>query len=172
MPAVATPLPLEINELLLDAVCESVPKALSMCGTKARCVGVSRMPAKQEGEVTGMIGVHGDVSGFIAVNASSRLALHLVEGLVGDKSAELTPQVIDGAGEVTNIIIGGVKAALAGSEWAFSQITVPSVIVGDGYQVAYASGNEVLDVTFECQNEDAIFVNDRTLHVTLSLLKL
>lgn len=172
MTAVATPLTLEINQLLFDAVCESVPKALMMCGVKAKCVGVSRVPAKQEGEITGLIGVHGSVSGFVAVNSSRRLALHMVEGLVGDKLEDLTPQVVDGAGEVTNIIVGGVKAALAGSDWTFSQITVPSVVVGDGYQVAYASGNEVLDVVFECENEDAIFANDRTLHVTLSLLKL
>lgn len=164
--------PIEFNRQLFDAVGTAVPNALAMCGCKAKCVGVTSMPSKQEGEITGLIGAHGKVSGFVAVNMSTRLALHAVGGLLGESHSDLNPQVVDGAGEVTNIIVGGVKSALSRDEWAFSQITVPSVIVGDGYQVAYASGLELLDVVFEVENPDAIVVGDRLLHVTLSLLKL
>lgn len=176
MPAAAAlvepPLPIDFNREVFDAIVGAAPKALAMCGVRAQCVGVSRMPSKQEGEITGMIGVHGAVSGFIAVNMSKRLALHAVEGLVGEPHPELTPEVVDGAGEVTNIVVGGIKSALSRGEWAFSNITVPSVIVGDGYQVAFARGIELLDVVFECENRRAIVVNDRLLHVTVSLLKL
>lgn len=168
----AAPLPIDFNRELFDAVVEAVPKAMAMCGVKATCVGVTRMPSKQDGEITGMIGAHGSVSGFIAVNMPQRLALHTVGGLLGEEHSELTPQVIDGTGEVTNIIVGGIKSALSRTQWAFSHMTVPSVIVGDGYQVAFANGIELIDVVFECQNEHAIVVNDRLMHVTLSLLKL
>jgi len=171
-PEPRTDLPIDFNRQLFDAVVESVPKALTMCGVRSRCVGVSRIPTKQEGDVTGLVGAHGKVSGFVAVNMSRGLALHTVAGLLGEGFAEITPQVIDGAGEVTNIIVGGVKSALSRSDWAFSHMTVPSVIVGHGYQVAFASGLELLDVAFECENEAAIMVGDRLLHVTLSLLKL
>ncbi|MEO0530805.1 MAG: chemotaxis protein CheX [Planctomycetota bacterium] len=169
-PAVA--LPIDFNRTLFDAVVSTVPKALAMCGVKATCVGVSRMPSKQEGEITGMIGIHGAASGFASLNMSRRLCLHTVDGLLGESNTDLTPEVIDGAGEVTNIVVGGIKSALSGGDWAFSQITVPSVIVGDGYHVAFAKGIELIDVVFECDNETAIMANDRLLHVTLSLLKL
>jgi len=112
------------------------------------------------------------VSGFIAVNMSKRLALHVTDGLLGERFPDLTPQVIDSAGEVTNIIVGGIKSSLSRGEWAFSNITVPSVIVGDGYQVAFATGLELLEVCFEVDNPEAIMASDRMLHVTLSLLKL
>lgn len=168
----AVTLPIDFNTQLFEAVTSAVPKAMAMCGVKATCVGVTRMPAKQGGEITGMIGAHGKVSGFVAVNMSTRLALHTVDSLLGEEHEELTPQVIDGVGEVTNIIVGGVKSALSGNEWAFSHMTVPSVIVGDGCQVAFAKGIELIDVSFECDNEQAIGTNDRMLHVTLSLLKL
>lgn len=164
--------PIDFNRHLFDAVGSAVPKALAMCGCKAKCVGVSSMPSRQEGEVTGLIGAHGKVSGFVAVNMSKRMALHAVDGLLGERYPDLTPQVIDGAGEVTNIIVGGIKSALGNTDWAFSQITVPSVVVGEGYQVAYAGGLELLDVQFEIENPDAITASDRLLHVTLSLLKL
>ena len=132
MPALAeSPLEtLDINQALLDAIVGAAQKGLMMSGMKAKCVGVSRVPGKQTGQVTGMIGVHGSVSGFFTVNMPEQLAFQAVEGLLGEKFDKLSPQVIDGAGEVTNIIAGGVKAALANSDWAFSHITVPSVIVG------------------------------------------
>lgn len=176
MPATLDPIDslsvIEFNRELFGAVIESTPKALLMCGAKGDCVGVSRRPSRQEGQITGMVGVHGTVSGFAAINMTNCLALHLVDGLLGESNERVSPQVIDGVGEVTNIIVGGVKSALSCSEWAFSHITVPSVIVGDGYQVAYASGIELLDVMFDIKNPNAITATDRLLHVTMSLLKL
>lgn len=169
---VGNPSPIDFNNELFEAIATAVPKAMTMCGVKATCVGVTRVPSKQSGAVTGMIGAHGAVSGFISVNMSQRLALHVVDGLLGESHKELTPQVVDGAGEVTNMIVGGVKSALSRGDWAFSHMTVPSVIVGDGYEVAFAKGIELIDVSFECDNADAVVTNDRLLHVTLSLLKL
>jgi hypothetical protein len=46
------------------------------------------------------------------------------------------------------------------------------VVVGDGYQVAFASGLELLDVVFEADCPGAIRVTDRLVHVSLSMLQL
>ncbi|MEQ8846839.1 chemotaxis protein CheX [Botrimarina sp.] len=163
---------IDFNRTLCAAVLESTPKALLMCGAKGTCVGVSRRPSRQESEITGLIGLHGQVSGFAALGMSASLALHLVDGLLGEPYDKINPQVVDGVGEVANILVGGVKSALSSTDWAFAQITVPSVIVGDGYHVAFARGIELLDVVFEVDNHNAIIATDRLLHVTLSLLKL
>ncbi|MGL4512483.1 MAG: chemotaxis protein CheX [Lacipirellulaceae bacterium] len=168
----APPFVLSINQTLLDAIVPACQKAFGMSNVRARCVGASSVPGRQSGVITGMIGVHGAVSGFITVNLSERLSLQVVEGLLGEQLTQLTPQVIDGVGELTNIVAGGIKSALSRTEWAFTQITVPSVIVGEGCQVAYASGLELLDVTFEAECPTAIQISDRLLHVTLSLLQL
>jgi chemotaxis protein CheX len=130
------------------------------------------VPAQEKGIVTGMIGIHGKVSGFVTANFSEQLAVRSVEGLIQEKFGRLSSQVVDGTGEITNIIVGGVKAQLAGSQWAFGQITVPSVIVGRGYQIAYAKGLEYMTATFEIDDEAAIMLDDRLLHVSLSLLRL
>jgi len=163
---------LNINPLLFTAIKDSVQNALDMCDTKIRCVGVSAMPTQESGIITGMIGVHGNVSGFICVNMAERFVIHAVEGLLQEKFGKLTSQVVDGAGEITNIIVGGVKSALANSEWGFSQITVPSVIVGKNFTIAYSRGLEYLTVTFEHDDADAILLEDRMMHVSMSLLAL
>lgn len=175
MPAIAEAMSvtdMSLNPVLLEAVTTSVNSALQMCEVSARCVGVSSVPAQDVGKITGMIGVHGKVSGFVTVNMSERFAIAAVEGLLQESFAELTSQVVDGMGEITNIIVGGIKGALSKTIWGFSQITVPSVIVGRGYSIAYARGLDFLNVTFEHNDPEAVLMEDRLVHVTISLLTL
>jgi len=162
----------EVNSVLLHAVVESVKSAMVMCDMKVHCVGVSRVPARDTGNITGMIGVYGKVSGFLTVNLAERFAICAVEGLLQEEYGKLTSQVIDGAGEITNIIAGGVKSMLAKTRWGFSQITVPSTIVGRDFSIAYTRGLEFLDVMFEHDDPEAFRLEDRMMHVSMSLLTL
>jgi chemotaxis protein CheX len=157
---------------LLKAVIAGVDSCLMMCDSTAKCVGVSSVPTRDPGTVTGMIGVHGDVSGFITVNMAERVARTTVGGLLQDQFDELTHQVIDGVGEMTNIIAGGIKKGLAGTPWGFSHVTVPSVIIGKSYQIAYAAGLEFVCAVFEQENEETLMLDDRLLQVTVSLIRL
>jgi chemotaxis protein CheX len=157
---------------LTKAVTISVTKGFQMCGIKSRLVGLSRVPSHDGGLVTGMIGVHGKVSGFVTLNLSETMAVIAVEGLIQDKFGKLTSQVVDGVGELTNIVVGGIKSQLAGSPWGFAQITVPSMIIGRGYNIAYARGLEFLAATFELEDDTCIMVADRLVTVSLSLLRL
>ncbi len=157
---------------LMNALTAATDSALNMCNVSARCVGVSAVPAHETGIITGMIGVHGKVSGFVTVNFSERFAIQAVGGLLHDQFDELTAQVVDGVGEITNVIGGGIKGSLAGTQWAYSNITVPSVIVGSGYRIAYAKGLEFLCAVFEHDDPEAVMLNDRLLQVCISLLRL
>jgi chemotaxis protein CheX len=157
---------------LLKSIMDAVQNALVMCDAQARCVGISSVPSRDPSPITGLIGVHGKVSGFLTVNMAEKSAIRLVEGLLGEKFNTLTSQVVDGAGEITNIIVGGIKSTLAGSTWAFSHITVPSVIIGRGYQIAYAKGLDFVCATFERTDPEAILLEDRLFHVSVSLLRL
>ena len=80
--------------------------------------------------------------------------------------------MVDATGEITNMVVGGIKSALANSKWAFLQITVPSVIVGRGYSIAYARGLEFLNVIFENDDREALLLEDRLIQVSISLLTL
>jgi chemotaxis protein CheX len=162
----------QADPLLLDAITGGVESGLAMCGIDARCVGVSTIPVQETGSVTGLIGVHGNVSGFITVNMAERVALAAVGGLLQEPCEKLSNQVVDGVGELTNIISGGIKKGLYGSPWLFSHITVPSVIIGQNYQIAYAKGLQYLSVAFEHQSDDALLLTDRLMQVAISLIRL
>ena len=143
-----------------------------MCGLTARCVGASSVPVREGGNITGLIGVHGKVSGFITLNMTDRIAVRAVNSLLQENYTELNAQVVDATGEITNMVVGGIKSALATTKWSFLQITVPSVIVGKGYSIAYARGLEFLNVIFENDDKDALLLEDRLIQVSVSLLTL
>lgn len=162
---------LGFDPVLVKALIEGVTSGLTMCGVQARCVGISRIPLREAGDVTGLIGVHGAASGFVAVNMAERVALKTVGGLLQDQFDALCPQVIDGVGEITNIITGGIKKGLAGSSWAFSHVTVPSVIVGRQYEITYIRGLEYLCVLFEHEMAETILLQDRIMTASVSLIR-
>lgn len=164
--------PLTTNATILKAVTDAVESCFAMCDIQSRCVGVATIPAHEPGAITGMIGVHGNVSGFITVNLAERVARVAVSGLLQETISGLTNQVVDGVGEITNIIGGGVKKGLVGTPWAFGQVTVPSVIVGQNYQIAFTRGLEYLNVTFEHIDQEAVLLGDRLIQVAVSLIRL
>ena len=163
---------LGVEATLLKTIMDSVHSCLTMCDTTAKCVGTSTVPMSDPGSVTGMIGIHGNVSGFITVNMAEKVAMAAVGGLLQDQFHQLEAQVIDGVGEMTNIISGGIKNGLSGTAWQFSHVTVPSVIVGRSYQIAYAKGLDFLSATFEHDNEEAFLLDDRLIKVAISMLRL
>jgi chemotaxis protein CheX len=163
---------LNADPVLLSSIMGAVESGLEMCGIKARCVGVSTIPVKETGLITGLIGVHGNVSGFITVNLADQVALAAVGGLLQDRCDKLTHEVVDGVGELTNIIAGGIKKRLYGNQWLFNHITVPSVIIGQNYQIAYAKGLHYLSVTFEHESSSSLMLADRLMQVAISLIKL
>lgn len=164
--------PICTEPVLTQAIVGAVNSAITMCAASAKCVGISSVPAGEPGRITGMIGVHGRVSGFITLNLSERMAIRLVGGLLQDEFGEVSSQVVDGAGEITNIVVGGIKSGLVGTPWSFSHMTVPSVIVGEGYQIAYARGLAFACVSFEHDDAEAVMLQDRIMKVSISLLKL
>lgn len=168
--AVGTTMP--VNHTLFNAANSAVQSAFTMCGLTARCVGASSVPVREGGNITGLIGVHGKVSGFVTVNLTERIAIRAASGLLQEDFKELNAEVVDAAGEMTNMVVGGVKSALATSKWSFLQMTVPSVIVGKGYSIAYARGLEFLNIIFENDDKDALLLEDRLIQVSISLLTL
>jgi len=160
------------DPVVIDSVIHGVQTSLTMCSAEAICVGVSSLPIRDHGNITAIIGCHGDVSGFMTLNLSEDGARSLVSGFLGDEFHKISPEVVDGVGELANLVSGGIKKGLSGTSWAFSSVTVPSVIIGHNYQIAYTSGLNFISVAFELPNTVTLMVDQRLLQVSLSLLRL
>jgi chemotaxis protein CheX len=86
-------------------------------------------------DVSGIIGFSGDVIGNVVVSLQMAAAKSLVAAFAGMPIEPGTPDFSDAIGELANMIAGGAKKHLG----LAASITVPSVIIGRGHQIARLS---------------------------------
>ena len=163
---------LSLNSLIINSLIASVESGLQMCDLKVRVVGVTKIPVQlPDAPVTGLIGLSGKCTGFIAVSMPERVATLAVSGLLMEEHKTINAQVVDGIGEMTNVIAGGIKTKLYNTPWMINNITVPSVILGSHYNISFSKGIEFCGVTFEVDDPDTLSIQDRVFSVNASLIQ-
>ena len=163
---------LSLNSLIVNSLIASVESCLQMCDLKMRVVGVTKIPIQlPEASVTGLIGLNGKCTGFVSISMPERVATLAVSGLSMEEYKTVNAQVVDGVGEMTNIIAGGLKTKLFNTPWMVGSITIPSVILGSQYNISYSKGIEYCSVTFEVDDPDTISIHERVFMVNASLIQ-
>jgi chemotaxis protein CheX len=98
-------------------------------------------------EISGIIGLSGNVIGCVVVSMSHEIAFRLVSALLGEEVTELDEDCTDAIGEIANMIAGNAKTDFPGEGNA---ISVPSVVVGK-HKVSYPSGLPI--VVIPCKTD-------------------
>ena len=99
-----------------------------------------------EYDVTGIIGLSGRASGDIVISFERDLALAATETFIGEKYTEITEDVIDTVGELTNMIAGHAKSSM---ETLHMQLALPTVIVGHNHSIRFPSKVKPIAMPFE-----------------------
>ena len=89
-----------------------------------------------DGSTRGMsaiIGMSGDVSGYLAVHASPEDACRIAEIMLGDTYPEVDDIVCDSLGEVANMLSGSLKK-FSGKYREPFRISVPAIVHGKDYE--------------------------------------
>ena len=80
-----------------------------------------------EFEITGIVGLSGKAAGTVVLSLSREVAFAATEAFLGDKPTDISADVVDAVGEITNMIAGGAKAQL--EKFAMS-LGLPTVVAG------------------------------------------
>ncbi len=83
-------------------------------------------------DVSGIIGMSGDVVGAIIISFPSDVAERIASIFVGMPVASDNPDFADAIGELINMVSGNAKAGFSGKKCS---ISCPSVVIGKGHQV-------------------------------------
>ncbi|MDR3176486.1 MAG: chemotaxis protein CheX [Desulfovibrio sp.] len=106
-----------------------------------------------KGDVSAVVGVTGDRTGTISVSFSRSCAIALVRGMLGDSVEDIIRDTQDAVGELSNMVSGQARAALAG-EGLVMQGSTPSVIMGNGHTISHAAGKPVMAMPFSTEYGD------------------
>jgi chemotaxis protein CheX len=96
-------------------------------------------------DVSGIIGLSGEIIGSIVVSFQMAAAAKIVSAFAGTTLEPTSSDFPDAVGELANMIAGGAKKAFGG----LADITVPNVIIGSGHTVARLT--DVPCVVIPCQ---------------------
>jgi len=119
------------------------------CSVKRENLELAASPTKTlSQEIVAIIGLNGEARGTVTITFPEDTALAMASCLLGEEKKKLDESVSDTVAEIVNIITGGAKAKLS-SEFATPlELSLPTVIKGKGYAVAYPQNTLWFELPF------------------------
>jgi chemotaxis protein CheX len=138
-------------EILNSFVSATVEMLRAMAGLEPRR-GDPRLKGHDDAsyDISGVIGLTGQVQGFIVLSFPAAAAFHVVSAFAGEPATEIDEGVKDAVGELANMVAGGAKRALAEAGYEL-RISIPSVIVGPGHTISRPTGIPCFEIPFETE---------------------
>ena len=102
---------------------------------------------KFENEVSGIIGMSGDMQGMVVLSFPTSTAKNVIRAFTGMDMEPTSPDFADAVGELVNMISGAAKAKFEGKNVS---ISCPSVVIGKGHKVQQPSDAVCITIPFEC----------------------
>jgi chemotaxis protein CheX len=99
-------------------------------------------------DICGVIGMSGKMMGMCIVGLSKSVAVKAASHLLMSPCDEINTEVTDAVGEIANMVAGAAKSQLEEHEL---RISLPSVIVGENYQVRFPSTSPPICIPFQCE---------------------
>ncbi len=96
-------------------------------------------------DVSGIIGLAGETRGAVVLSFSRETAIRMVSKMAGQEYRLLGNEVLDGVGELINIIAGNAKQDLLDFR---IEISLPGVITGNSYKIRWPEGIPVVAIPF------------------------
>jgi chemotaxis protein CheX len=97
--------------------------------------------------VCGIIGLAGEATGAVVLNFPEQVAVAMVSTFVGETMTEISPAVMDGVGELANIIAGDARNRIMKKGYAF-EIGLPKIVAGRSFVIGQNRSVPCLVVTY------------------------
>ncbi len=126
-----------MSKQIAEAIKESVTEVIStytgktpeLVETKVRTDNVGL------GEVSSIVGLTGEkIKGAFIVSFQQELLFSIVEALFGSRPSEINQEVLDAAGEITNMICGGFRRRFEKFGPSL-KASVPSMVTGKNHTI-------------------------------------
>jgi chemotaxis protein CheX len=100
------------------------------------------------GDISGIVGMTGESEGSLSLSFSMGCILHIVSSMFGETIADISEEVKDAVGELTNMISGDARRRLEAAGILY-QGAIPSVITGPGHEIRHVTKEPVICIPFE-----------------------
>lgn len=98
-------------------------------------------------DINGMIGFAGDKKGTFSLSFNKSAAKFIYGTFIGEEIADITPDVVDAIGELTNIISGQFRVEIEKLGFKLTA-ALPTVIVGHNIEINFITKVPVITLPF------------------------
>lgn len=103
------------------------------------------------GDVTGIIGFTGHSEGSMSLTFSGECALAVIKNMTGEEFNEMTGEVADAVGELTNMISGDARSMLQKMGFSFTA-AIPTIVRGKNHSIKHiGSGGPTVFIPFSTE---------------------
>jgi chemotaxis protein CheX len=103
----------------------------------------------QLGDISGVIGIVSETfNGSVVISFPEQTFLKIMSSMLGEECTTLSKDIVDGAGELTNMIFGQAKITLNEKGYGI-KTALPSVVTGKGHSLQTLTKGPVVVVPFE-----------------------
>ena len=111
---------------------------------------------KAHGDVSGLIGMVGiETKGSLSISFDEKLALSIMQGMLGENPGKINEEVTDMVGEITNMVAGGAKNLLGQKGYEFDMAT-PIVVSGPNHTISHRTDGPKIMIPFTNENGRAV----------------
>jgi chemotaxis protein CheX len=105
------------------------------------------------GDISGVVGMTGETEGSLSLTFSKDCICHIVSTMFGENFSEITEEVKDAVGELTNMISGDARRRLEANGILLSG-ALPSVISGPGHEIRHVTKEPIISIPFQTGKGD------------------
>jgi len=139
-------------------VCESVFQGFCRTEVKAGKVFSVTTDNKMNWDISGIIGLSGQISGAVSISMKDNVAFQVTKTLTGVDHNYFDADVIDAIGEIINIIAGNSKKEF--EESFRTTISLPSIVQGKDHKIIWPSKNiRVICIPFSVFSGEEFFLS-------------
>jgi chemotaxis protein CheX len=99
------------------------------------------------GDVSGVIGLTGDVCGTISVSFTDKSILAIVSDMFGEEITEMNEEIKDAVGEIANMISGQARQELEGLGRSLTA-AIPTVVMGKNHSITHITTYPIIAIPF------------------------
>ncbi len=103
-------------------------------------------------DVSGIIGIAGSLTGFVAMSFPESVALKITAAFLGEDKTSIDADVIDTIGEVINMVVGSAKTVFAKQGMKYD-LGLPNVVTGKDHTVNRPKDIMCIGVNFDLEGE-------------------
>lgn len=102
------------------------------------------------GDVSGIIGLTGEATGSLSVSFNFPLIQAIMSNMLGEDVKEVTNDVRDAVGELTNMISGDARRLLQ-QEGLNLSASLPTIVAGPGHTIKHVVSGPIIVIPFETE---------------------